>query len=86
VTVDNNRVVLSHTEFRLLEYLMRRAEDTVSRHDLALYVWDGKDDCGSNVMDVYVSYLRKKLGRASGLIRTVRGIGYTMTAQDGQRV
>ena len=85
VTVDKKAVFLSHTEFRLLEYLMRRADDTVSRDDLALYVWDGKEDRRSNVVDVYVSYLRKKLGPGSALIRTVRGMGYTMTAQGGPR-
>ena len=83
VTVDKSPVFLSHTEFRLLEYLMRRAGDTVSRDDLAMYVWDGKEEMRSNVMDVYVSYLRKKLGRGSGVIRTVRGMGYTIAAQGG---
>jgi len=85
VTVDGRPVFLSHTEFRLLEYLMRRADDTVSRDDLAMYVWDGNEDPRSNVMDVYVSYLRKKLGPGAGLIRTVRGMGYTITAQGGSR-
>ena len=86
VMVDGSPVFLSHTEFRLLEYLMRRADDTVSRDDLAMYVWDGREDPRSNVMDVYVSYLRKKLGPGAGLIRTVRGMGYTLTAQGGPRV
>ena len=83
VTVDKSPVFLSHTEFRLLEYLMRRAGDTVSREDLALYVWDGRDERRSNVMDVYVSYLRKKLGPGSRLIRTVRGMGYTIASLGG---
>lgn len=86
VTVDKRPVFLSHTEFRLLEYLMRRAGDTVSREDLAMYVWNGREDARSNVMDVYVSYLRKKLGPGSSVIRTIRGMGYTVTARGGPRV
>jgi two-component system OmpR family response regulator len=80
VTVDKSTVLLSDTEFRLLRYLLLHAEDTVSRDDLAQHVWDAGDNNGSsNVIDVYISYLRKRLGRAGTLIRTVRGIGYTIT-------
>jgi two-component system OmpR family response regulator len=80
VTVDKSAVLLSHTEFRLLQYLLLRAEKTVSRDDLAQHVWDAEGDTASNVIDVYVSYLRKRLGSAGSLIRTVRGVGYTITA------
>jgi two-component system OmpR family response regulator len=85
VTVDKKAIVLSNTEFRLLEYLLRRAETPVSRDHLAQHVWDVDEHCGSNVIDVYVSYLRKKLGPASALIRTVRGFGYTITADGAHR-
>jgi two-component system, OmpR family, response regulator len=78
VTVDKSAVVLSDTEFRLLRYLLLRAGKPVSRDDLAQHVWDDDDSPGSNVIDVYISYLRKRLGRAGPLIRTVRGVGYTI--------
>jgi two-component system, OmpR family, response regulator len=85
VTVHKRSIVLSNTEFRLLEHLLRRAERPVSRDDLAQHVWDGDGGSGSNVIDVYISYLRKKLGTASALIRTVRGFGYTITADGARR-
>jgi DNA-binding response OmpR family regulator len=85
VTVDKKPIVLSNTEFRLLEYLLRRAERPVSRDDLAQHVWDADDANVSNVIDVYISYLRKRLGTASALIRTVRGFGYTITADGARR-
>lgn len=78
VTVDKKSIVLSRTEFRLLEYLLRRAERPVARDELARHVWDAEKSPGSNVIDVYVSYLRKKLGPACALIRTVRGSGYVI--------
>jgi DNA-binding response OmpR family regulator len=78
VTVDGASVLTSHTEFRLLEYLMMRAEKTVSRDELFQRVWD-RDSNGSNVIDVYVSYLRKKLGPAGSMVRTVRRGGYILT-------
>ena len=84
VTVDQKAVFLSRTEFRLLHYLLLRAEKLVSRDDLAQHVWDADDPGRSNVIDVYISYLRKILGPAGSLIRTVRGIGYMITA-DGPR-
>ena len=84
VTVDKKAVFLSRTEFRLLHYLLLRAEKLVSRDDLAQHVWDADDPGRSNVIDVYISYLRKILGPAGSLIRTVRGIGYMITA-DGPR-
>ena len=80
VTVDKAAVLLSDTEFRLLQYLLLRSEKTVSRDDLAQHVWDVEGDTASNVIDVYISYLRKRLGSAGSLIRTVRGVGYTITA------
>jgi len=84
VTVDENAVVLSQTEFRLLQYLLLHAEQPVSRDDLARHVWDASDNPSSNVIDVYISYLRKRLGPARSLIRTVRRVGYSITR--GRRV
>jgi two-component system, OmpR family, response regulator len=85
VTVEKQPILLSNTEFRLLEYLLRRSGKPVSRDDLAQHVWDVDEHQGSNVIDVYISYLRKKLGPAATLIRTVRGFGYTMTADGAPR-
>ncbi len=72
-------VVMTATEFRLLEYFLLRAEALVTREELARHVWAGAVDQQSNIVDVYVGYLRKKL-RAAGvpLLRTVRGVGYTL--------
>jgi DNA-binding response OmpR family regulator len=81
VRVHGARVDLTATEYRLLEYLLRRAESIVSRDQLAEHVWGGEYDPFSNLADVYVGYLRRKLGPdAGGLIRTVRGLGYMIKA------
>jgi DNA-binding response OmpR family regulator len=84
VTVDKTVVLLSDTEFRLLRYLLLRAEKPITRDDLAQHVWDQDHDahrCGSNVIDVYISYLRKRLGPAGSLIRTVRRVGYSLSLE-----
>jgi two-component system, OmpR family, response regulator QseB len=65
---------LSTTEFRLLETLMRNAGQILTRPQLLDRVWGFDYDGGSNVVEVYVGYLRRKLGRSS--IETVRGSGY----------
>jgi DNA-binding response OmpR family regulator len=80
VTQDARVVDLSPREFSLLEFLMRNANRTVSRSRIAEAVWNYKFDSETNVVDVYVNYLRKKLsfGQQSPPIRTVRGIGYRL--------
>ena len=85
VRVGGKSVVLSTTEFRLLRYLLLRAGGPVSRSDLEQHVWDADERIASNVIDVYISYLRKILGPGGALIRTVRGFGYTLTAEGGRR-
>jgi two-component system copper resistance phosphate regulon response regulator CusR len=73
--------MLTAKEYALLEYLARRAGDVVSRGDIAEHVWDEHYDPMSNVVDVYIQRLRRKLeaaGQAS-LIRTRRGEGYQLT-------
>jgi DNA-binding response OmpR family regulator len=72
---------LSATEYRLLEFLMRRAETIVSRSQLADHVWGNDYDPFSNLADVYVGYLRRKLtgaGIPGTLIQTIRGLGYML--------
>jgi DNA-binding response OmpR family regulator len=80
VTVRGQPVALTATEYRLLEYLLRRAESIVSRDQLAEHVWGGDYDPFSNVADVYIGYLRRKLQPlgADHVIRTVRGLGYML--------
>jgi two-component system copper resistance phosphate regulon response regulator CusR len=80
VLVRNREILLRAKEYALLEYLARRAGDVVSRADIAEHVWDEHYDPFSNVVDVYVQRLRRKLdlpGRDS-LIRTRRGEGYQL--------
>ncbi len=73
-------VDLQPREFRLLEYLMRHADQVVTRTMLLEGVWDYHFDPGTNVIDVHVSRLRRKLddGFASPLLHTVRGAGYRL--------
>ncbi len=82
VLVNGTALTLTATEYRLLEYLVRRAESIVSRDQLAEHVWGGDYDAFSNVADVYIGYLRRKLQPmgADGLIRTLRGMGYMLKA------
>ena len=83
VTVDGRTLSLTATEYRLLEYLVRRAESIVTRDQLAEYVWGGDYDPESNLADVYVGYIRRKLQAAHSLprIHTVRGLGYILKHQ-----
>jgi DNA-binding response OmpR family regulator len=80
VRVNGMRLDVTATEYRLIEYLTRRAESVVSRDDIAERVWGNEYDPASNVVDVYIGYLRKKLQRRSDepLIQTVRGLGYML--------
>lgn len=73
-------IPLTAREFRLLEYLARHAGRVVSRADLWEHVWESQSEPESNVVDVYVRYLRNKLGRSPDLITTVRGGGYLLEA------
>ncbi|WP_313409754.1 response regulator transcription factor [Aeromicrobium sp.] len=72
--VGEREVELSAREFALAEVLIRHRGQALSREQLLSHVWGYDFDPGSNVVDVYVGYLRKKLGAA--LVTTVRGVGY----------
>lgn len=74
VSVDGSEVDLSAREFGLAETLMQHPGQVLSREQLLSRVWGYDFDPGSNVVDVYVGYLRRKLG--SDTIETVRGMGY----------
>ena len=80
VTRDGRAISLSAKEFSLLEYLMRNAGTVVTRTMIAEHVWDIDFDTSTNVIDVYINYLRNKIdaGHEKKLIHTVRGRGYLL--------
>lgn len=76
VRVSDRLIELSAREFTLAEVFLRNPGQVMSREQLLNYVWGYDYDPGSNIVDVYVGYLRKKLG--GDLIETVRGMGYRL--------
>jgi two-component system, OmpR family, response regulator len=80
VTHEGRPVELTATEFALLDALVRRRGEVVTRDELVALVWDGDRDLSPNIVDVYIGYLRRKLEQPSGvrLIRTVRGVGFLL--------
>jgi heavy metal response regulator len=76
-------ISLTNREFALLEYLMRNPGRVLTRTMIAERVWDYSFDSATNVIDVYVNYLRKKIdaGRPTKLLHTVRGVGYVLRAE-----
>ncbi len=85
VHVDGRPIVLTAREYALLEFFCRRSGDVVARTEIAEHVWDDRYDPLSNVIDVYVQRLRRKIdrpGRAS-LIRAWRGAGYQFVPGEG---
>jgi two-component system response regulator QseB len=75
-SVEGRTVELSAREYTMLEVLMRHAGQVLSREQLLSHVWGYDHDPGSNVVDVYIGYLRKKLG--PDVIETARGMGYRL--------
>jgi two-component system response regulator QseB len=75
-STDGRTVDLTAREFTMLEVLIRHAGQVLSREQLLSHVWGYDYDPGSNVVDVYIGYLRRKLGSSS--IETVRGMGYRL--------
>jgi two-component system, OmpR family, response regulator len=82
---DDEELELTSREFALLEALMRRPGEALSRFELLEHVWDSAYENRSNVIDVYVRYLRQKIDRPFGVasIETVRGHGYRLRADGG---
>ena len=80
VTRGGQPITLTNREFALLEYLMRNAGRVLTRTAITEHVWDYDFDSGTNVIDVYVNYLRKKIdaGHEPKLLHTVRGAGYVL--------
>jgi DNA-binding response OmpR family regulator len=80
VTRGNQKIRLTNKEFDLLEYLLRNAEKVLTRDDIGRHVWDMNFQSDSNVIDVYISMLRRKIDREfpRPLIQTVIGKGYKL--------
>ncbi len=82
VTRQGRKVTLTAKEFALLEYFLRHKGEVVTRTMLSEHVWDMHFDSFTNVIDVYVNYLRKKIDKhfSKPLLQTVRGRGYILKA------
>ncbi len=83
---NGKQIELTSKEFALLEYLMRNAGRRVTRNMIVEHVWNLSFDTGTNIVDVYINYLRKKVdeGFSTRLIHTVRGVGYELTPPGAQ--
>lgn len=81
VSRDGKPITLSAKEYTLLEYMMQNAGIVLSREKLENHVWNYDYEGGTNLVDVYVSYLRKKIdgGFEKKMIKTVRGFGYVIS-------
>lgn len=80
VTRSGKKIELTQKEFALLEYLLRNKGRVLSRVDIAEKIWDITFDTGTNVIDVYVNFLRKKIDKdfSPKLIHTQTGVGYIL--------
>ena len=80
VNRGGDEIELTGKEYSLLEYFMRNQEKVLTRTMIAEHVWDYNFDTFTNVIDVYINHLRKKIdkGRQSKLLHTLRGVGYIM--------
>ena len=83
VTRSGKKIDLTLKEFALLEYLVRNTGQVLSRSMIVDHVWDQSFDSFTNVVDVYIRYLRNKIdqGFEPKLIHTVRGVGYVLNAE-----
>jgi DNA-binding response OmpR family regulator len=83
VTRGGEKIDLTSKEFALLEYLMRNAGRVLTRAMISEHVWDYDFDTETNIIDVYVNYLRRKIdsGGEKKLIHTVRGSGYVLKSE-----
>ncbi|HIX59492.1 MAG TPA: response regulator transcription factor [Candidatus Blautia gallistercoris] len=77
-------IVLTNKEYMLLEYMMRNPEHTLTRTQLEQRAWNESFEGGSNIIDVYIRYLRKKIddGFPFKMIQTVRGVGYRLLEKE----
>ena len=86
VSRGNKRIDLTPKEYALLEFLLRRRDQVLSRAVIAQHVWGVSYDTFTNVIDVYVNYLRRKIdsGFEPKLIHSVRGVGYVLKEEPSQ--
>jgi DNA-binding response OmpR family regulator len=84
VTRSGKEIQLSTKEYSLLEYLVLNSGRVISRTELTEHMYDTDFDLDSNVIDVYVNYLRNKIDKGFGrqLVRTVRGAGYVLKGEE----
>ena len=82
VSSRGQEVELARKEFAVLEYLMRNKNIVVTREQIESSVWNFDYDAASNVIDVYIRYLRKKLDPDGQYIQTVRGVGYVARCEE----
>ena len=80
---DDVPIKLSTREFTILEYMIRNKERVLSREQIEQHIWNYDYEGGTNVIDVYIRYLRKKIDKdfEPKLIHTVRGIGYVLKVE-----
>ncbi|RPJ11618.1 MAG: DNA-binding response regulator, partial [Deltaproteobacteria bacterium] len=80
VTRGEKEIELTSKEYALLEYMMRNPDKVLTRAMISEHVWDYQFDSITNVIDVYVNYLRKKIDKdfETKLIHTIRGVGYVI--------
>jgi len=76
----SKEIVLTAKEFALLEYLLRNKQRVLTRGQIADHVWNYSFDSGTNIVDVYIRYLRRKIDdeESPKLIQTIRGVGYAL--------
>jgi len=86
VTRNNMEINLTPKEFKLLEYMLKNPERVLSRTEIAENVWETYFDTGTNFIDVYINYLRKKIDKAFGckLIHTRPGMGFILKQDEDQ--
>ncbi len=80
VTNDGKEILLSPKEFSILEFLIRNKDRIVTRDELTSHVWDEESDVASNIVEVYINFLRKKIDYRFhfDLIKTIKGKGYIL--------
>jgi two-component system OmpR family response regulator len=84
VTRAGNKIALTSKEFALLELLLLRSPDSVTRSEIIEHVWDSHFDSETNLVDVYINRLRQKIDqtRSAKIVHTLRGVGYRLGAQE----
>ena len=80
VTVDGRHLELTLKEYSLLELFMRNPDRVFDRDTLLLKIWNNEYSGDTRTVDVHVGTLRSKLGKASNMIQTVRGVGYKLVS------